>query len=74
MSSLQVGRREDPHHTREQIEGYFRDAEAIVADAELGEDLRVPAFLKAVELLAAKQITFEHRAVGALGILQPPSG
>jgi hypothetical protein len=51
---------EYPHHTTEQVRGYLEEACAIVAGLELDDDLRVPAFTKAVELLAAKQIVMEQ--------------
>ncbi len=65
--ALTVGRQEYPHHSREQIVGYLRDAEAIVGELELDPELLVPAFLKAVDLLAAKQIVFEQTHLGIRG-------
>ncbi len=65
--ALTVGRQEYPHHSREQIVGYLRDAEAIVGELELDPELLVPAFLKAVDLLAAKQIVFEQTRLGIRG-------
>ncbi len=67
MATVQVGRREYPHHSREQIVGYLRDAESIVGELELDAELLVPAFLKAVDLLAAKQIVFEQTTLGVRG-------
>ncbi len=65
--ALTVGRQEYPHHTREQIVGYLRDAAAIVAEAEIDRHLREPAFLKVIDFLAAKQIVFEQQTLGIRG-------
>lgn len=46
---------QEVHHNRpEQVEKYLADAAAIVARLELTDELRVPAFTIAVQLLAAK--------------------
>lgn len=58
--SVTVQRKETPHHTHEQIAGYLRDAHSLVAEAELPEELRTAAFVKVVELLAAKSIVMEQ--------------
>jgi hypothetical protein len=55
-------RRDIPHNTPEQIDGYLSDALALVETQEVPEDLRVMFFAKAVELLAAKQIVVEQYA------------
>lgn len=52
--------RETPHNTPEQVREYLEGALAIIADLELEDDLRVPAFMKAVDLLSAKQIFYEQ--------------
>lgn len=67
MSSVMVDRREFPHHTHAQIAGYLRDALAIVNEAELDGDLRTAAFLKVVDLLAAKQIVNTAAQLGVRG-------
>lgn len=68
-------REDHAHHERDQIVGYLRDALAIVAELELEDDLKVPAFLKAVDLLAAKQVFFRETPVARMGALDlPPRG
>lgn len=53
-------RKEDHHHTPEEVAGYLDTALAIVRDAELDDEWKVAAFLKAVDLLASKQIFYEQ--------------
>ena len=63
-------RTEQHHNTREQVKQYIETAASIVAELELDGDLKVPAFEKAVDLCAGKQITFEQidpRAIPLLG-------
>ena len=63
-------RTEQQHNTREQVKEYIATAAAIVAELKLDGDLKVPAFEKAVDLCAGKQITFEKidpRAIPLLG-------
>lgn len=62
-------RTETPHNTREQVKEYIETAAAIVAELELDGDLKVPAFEKAVDLCAGKQITMEQIAPVDLGQL-----
>lgn len=62
-------RTEQPHNTREQVVEYLSTAAAIVGELELDDDLKVPAFLKACDLIAAKQITFEQLAPDTIGLL-----
>jgi hypothetical protein len=50
-------------HSPEQIESYLRDALALVDALNVPTDLRPHAFLKAVELLQAKQVFFEQAAM-----------
>lgn len=57
------------HNTDEQVREYLQAALAVVADLELTDDLRVPAFIKAVDLFAAKQIVYEQAP--ALAALPP---
>jgi hypothetical protein len=66
MPAITTGRQEHPHHSREQIVRYLTDAEAIVGEAELDDELKVPAFLKVVDLLAAKQIVFEQTHIAGV--------
>lgn len=49
-----------PHHSPGEVEGYLAQAARIVAALELDGDLKVPAFVEAVRLLAAKQIVMEQ--------------
>jgi hypothetical protein len=51
------------YNTREQVLGYLDDARAIVAELELDDDLRVPAFLKAADLLSAKNVSLTQADV-----------
>ena len=55
-------RREEFFHTAEQVQGYIDEARRIVTELELDDELRVPAFTKAIELLQGKNITFEQLA------------
>lgn len=64
-----MNRTETPHNTRDQVKQYIETAAAIVAELELDGDLKVPAFEKAVDLCAGKQITFEQIAPVDLGQL-----
>lgn len=62
-------RTEQQHNTRDQVKEYIATAAAIVAELELDGDLKVPAFEKAVDLCAGKQITFEQIAPSAIPML-----
>jgi hypothetical protein len=53
-------RHELPHNTPEQVREYLSAALEIVAELDPPTDLRVTAFDKAVNLLAAKQIGIEQ--------------
>lgn len=53
------GRTERKHNSDDQVREYLAGALAIVGELEVPDDLRVAAFGKAVDLLAAKHITFE---------------
>jgi hypothetical protein len=64
-----VRRTEMQHNTRDQVKQYLADAAAIVAELELDGDLKVPAFEKAVDLCAGKQITFEQIDPNAIPLL-----
>lgn len=48
------------HNTPAQVREYIAGALEIVDELELHDELRVPAFVKACDLLAGKQITFEQ--------------
>jgi len=63
-----VRRTEHQHNTPEQVKQYLEQALAIVAELELADDLRVPAFEKAVDLCAGKQITFEQVVPGGVDL------
>lgn len=62
-------RRADEAHfySRDQVAGILDDALAVIAGAELSDDLRVPAFVKVLDLLGQKQVQFEQ--VGPAGVL-----
>lgn len=62
------------NYTREQVVGHFDEALAIITELELDDDLRVPAFLKAVDLLCAKQLIVEQINPGILGGMAIPRG
>lgn len=59
------------HNSPDQVREYLAGALAVVAELEVPDDLRVAAFGKAVDLIAAKQITVEAIAPmgNALGLL-----
>lgn len=57
------------HNTPEQAHQYLEQALVIVDSLELTDDLRVPAFEKAVDLVAGKQITIEQIAPNAIPLL-----
>jgi len=64
-------RTEEPHNTPEQVRGYLDEALTVVRELELDDELRVPAFLKAVDLLAAKQVFFEQPQPLPIGHVLP---
>jgi hypothetical protein len=55
-----VQRKEYPHNTPEQVRDYLLEALTIVAEIDPPGDLRGLAFSKAVDLVSAKQVTFEQ--------------
>lgn len=67
-------RHEVVHNTPEQVAGYLDEALRIVAQIEPPEDLRAIAYGKAVDLLAAKNITIEQPAPLGLGGMAIPRG
>lgn len=54
-------------YAEEDVRGYLARAAAIVAELELADDLKVPAFQKAVDLLAGSHMTVAPDPVGLLG-------
>ncbi len=61
-------KREDQHNTPEQAHAYLAAALALVAELDPPEDLRVACFVKAADLLSAKQLFYEQTAAPALGL------
>jgi len=68
-----VRRIEHPYNTNEQVRGYLEDALAIVSELGIDGDLKVAAFERAVDLLAAKHVAMEQLAPG-LGAMTIPRG
>lgn len=68
-------RHEEHFHTPEQIAAHLDDALAIIHAAGVEDELKVPAFIKVLELLAAKQVFFEQAQPVALDprLLNPPN-
>lgn len=60
--------RELHHNTPEQVTSYLRAALNCVDEAEIPEDLRGPAFVKAVDLIAAKQVMLDQADVQPVGV------
>lgn len=56
------------------VRGYLEKAAAIVAELELDGDLKVPAFQKAVELLAGSHMTVDANPIAGLGQRNPLLG
>lgn len=55
------GRKTEMHyHSTEQVSRHLADALAIVEGGDVPDDLRVAAFTKAFELLAAKHVLMEQ--------------
>jgi hypothetical protein len=61
-------RTEEMHNTREQVSEYIATALEIVAELEIADDLRVPAFEKAVDMVAGKKIIFEQVMPGGVDL------
>lgn len=53
-------RAEEHFHTPEQVSEHLAQALALVEAHDPPDDLRVPFFVKAADLLAAKQVFFEQ--------------
>jgi hypothetical protein len=67
-----VPSRTDLHHyDREQVVEHLREAMAIVAELEPADDLRVPTFANAVQMLSQKQAIFEQLAPAARLLPRP---
>jgi hypothetical protein len=63
-----VRKQEVPHNTAEQVRDYLAGALTIVDELELTGELRVPAFVKACDLLAAKQVLLEQVMPGGVDL------
>lgn len=50
--------KEIPHNSPEQVRGILDEALTIVRELEIEDELRLPAFTKACDLRAAKQIFY----------------
>lgn len=64
-------RTDDHHHTAADVRRYLAAACELVQELELDDDLKVPAFTKAVDLLASKQIFYEQPAAVPLAMQIP---
>ena len=53
-------RHEEQYHTPEQVSEHLAQALTLVETHDVPDDLRVPFFVKAADLLAAKQVFFEQ--------------
>lgn len=58
-----------PHNSPEQVTQYLDTALRLTAEMDVPEDLRVAFFNKAVDLVAAKQITLEQIQASPLGMV-----
>jgi hypothetical protein len=59
------------HNTREQVTDYLRAALEVVDELDIPDDLRPAAFVQAVGLFSAKQVTMEQLQPGLdLGALR----
>lgn len=67
-------RKEEQHNTPQQVRDYLTEALAIVGELEVTDELRVPAFEKACDLLAGKQVTFEQVAPAGFDLSRLPRG
>lgn len=56
-------RKDHQHHTPQEVAGYLDTALAIVKDADVPDDWKRDTFLKAVDLLAGKQIVFTESSL-----------
>ncbi len=62
---------EIPHNSDEQVREYVEKALALVDDLDPPSDLRVAAFVKAMELYASKQVMIEAIQPGIGGLAIP---
>lgn len=62
---MSAHRVEVQNYEPEQVAGHLDDALAIMAGTEVPDDLRVAAFSKVLELLAAKQVILQTGSGGA---------
>lgn len=60
-----ITRREEPHHTLEQVRQYVIKAAVVARTTDIPDEWREAAFLKAVDLLASKDIVREQLVSGA---------
>jgi hypothetical protein len=61
-------------YAADDVRGYLEQAAAIVGELELADDLKVPAFQKAVELLAGSHMTVDASPIAGLGQRNPLLG
>lgn len=61
---MQMARHEVPNNTPEQVHAYIEAASALVDQLDIPEERREAAFLKAIDLIAAKQLVLEPIARG----------
>lgn len=64
MATMQAVR----HHTRDEVEGYIREALAIVTNDYMPDDLQGIAFSKAIELLSGKLFIEDRTAPAAFDV------
>jgi len=61
-------RQEYQHNTREQVLEYIGTAREIVDELEIPDELRQAAFIKAIDLISAKQLVLAAPAPLAAGM------
>ncbi len=61
-------------HSPEKVQGYLDEARRIVTELELDDELRVPAFQLAVQLLTANVPLIAEQQAVPLGMLAPSLG
>jgi hypothetical protein len=61
-------RREMQNYTPEQVAGHLDDALAIIDATDIPNDLRPAAFVKVLELVAAKQVVLVQPQAGAVDL------
>lgn len=65
---------EHHHNSDEQVAEYLSKALAVVDELELTDELRPVAFVKAVDLYAAKSVTAEQIGLAGLPSMEIPRG